>query len=210
MSPLMSILKKKFRTVSLDLPGFGSSDAPGKEWGTKDYAGIVRDFLLQKTNHPVIFFGHSFGGALGIYLAASYPELISSLILAAPSFRRIPKQKNAVTAIFKNLPLPETVKLFIRKIFYKVFFPRSDILAYPHMEETYRKIITEDLTPFLSRIDKQTLILWGDRDRDTPPDNAMLLKNSVNKSKLVMFPGYTHNFPLTHPDNVVREIERFL
>lgn len=203
-------LKDRYTVYTIDLPGFGSSDQPGKEWGIEQYAEIVLSFIHAYIGGPVYYFGHSFGGALGIYIAATKPEIISKLILAAPSFHRLPQKPNSLTAIANRMPLPHIGKLMFRKILYKLFFPRSDILNYPHLEHNYRTIVAKDLTPALPAVKVPTLILWGDKDRDTPVADAFLLEEGIEGAKLVIFPGVSHNFPLRQPDLVARYTIEFL
>lgn len=208
LSQLSSCLCTKYRVISLDLPGFGASDHPEKNWGVEEYAGVVREFIRKTAAGPVIYFGHSFGGALGIYLAASHPELIAKLVLAAPSFHRSSVHRKQ--SPLERLPGPRFMKLIIRKLYYKLFYPRSDILAYPHLEENYRRIVATDLTPLISRVRQPALILWGELDRDTPVADARLLHRKLAGSTLVIYPRATHNVPLKNAEEVCREMEKFI
>ena len=119
---LQESLSKDRLTYSIDLPGFGRSDLPAKTWGVEEYAAHVVAFIKKMKLESVIYLGHSFGGALGIYIAANYPDLIDKLILCAPSFKRSQK--------YCKLSKYEEFKFFVynipgitllRKIFYKVF-----------------------------------------------------------------------------------------
>ena len=89
-----------------DLPGFGKSDEPRKNWELDDFVEFV-DKFIKKTNRKggfelvkdllkrfdstkaaqteekvkPILIGHSFGGRIAIKYAAKYPEKINRLIL---------------------------------------------------------------------------------------------------------------------------------
>lgn len=207
---LARLLSRRNLVLTIDLPGFGSSDRPESTWGIKEYASLLAGFINQQTQKPVVYFGHSFGGALGIYLAANQPGIVSKLIVAGASFHRPSLPKKNPSSFASRLPLPGLSKLLLRRTFYKLFYPHSDILNYPQLECNYRRIVAEDLTHLLSHIRQPTLILWGDRDRDTPVEDARLLAEKIAGSKLVIFSDVSHNLPLKHADRVYSEMEQFL
>jgi N-formylmaleamate deformylase len=73
------------RVITLDNRGRGLSDrGPGLSYGLDDYAadtaGLIETLGLSK---PIVL-GHSLGARIGIRLAARYPHLVGSLLLADP------------------------------------------------------------------------------------------------------------------------------
>src|SRR3989338_7668915 len=85
---LYQIASQNYRAIIIDLPGFGKSDNPDPDWGVAEYAKFLVEFIDRLNLKPVIFFGHSFGGALGIYIASNYPNYIKRLILCGASYKR--------------------------------------------------------------------------------------------------------------------------
>src|SRR3989344_2485949 len=74
-------LKKHFTLWLIDLPGFGRSENPKKDFSIEDYGDIIAEFIKRnKLNKPVLL-GHSVGGRIGIVLASKHSELLSKLIL---------------------------------------------------------------------------------------------------------------------------------
>jgi len=75
---------RSHRVVAPDLPGFGQSDAPEREYGiatfADDVAGLCHELDLQE---PVIV-GHSMAGAVVLEVAAAHPELASAIVLLDP------------------------------------------------------------------------------------------------------------------------------
>lgn len=203
LESLAALASAKYQTVTLDLPGFGQSDLPGHDWGVNKYAQSVIRLITKLKLNDVIYFGHSFGGSLGIYIAANYPGLIKKLILCDSSFKREVKT-SPIARFFRKLP--SKLKLF----FYRVFFPNSDLYKFPHLETNFRKIIVNDLSGYLSKINIPTLILWGEGDRQTPVDAAYELKNKIKNSILKTFPGIGHNLPLMNPELVYKELIKFI
>jgi pimeloyl-ACP methyl ester carboxylesterase len=220
MNALFHLLKEEDECVMLDLPGFGHSDNPDPDWGIREYAGLVVDFIKNLGLKKVILFGHSFGGAISIYISANYPSLVDKLILSAPSYRRENPsgQSNAKTfwERVKNLtkhPLYEKLKprlKKVRKLFYKIFYPGSEVLRFPQLEPNFRKIVTQDLSNLLPKIKQRTLILWGDTDTFVPLSHSYILKARIKNSKLKVYNGIGHGLPKFKPEWVYMEIRKFI
>ncbi len=74
-------LSRSFRVHAIDLPGHGDSDKPNIPYLPEDVVHFVARFARALRLDRASIIGNSIGGALGIMLANSYPELVSSLIL---------------------------------------------------------------------------------------------------------------------------------
>jgi pimeloyl-ACP methyl ester carboxylesterase len=57
--------------VALDLPGYGVAPEPPEPWSTLEYAEWVAPVLDELGNGPIVVVGHSFGGRVGVQLAAA-------------------------------------------------------------------------------------------------------------------------------------------
>lgn len=217
---LYNLLKANNQCVMLDLPGFGHSDNPDPDWGIGEYAELVVGFIKKLGLKKIILFGHSFGGAISIYISANYPYLVSKLILSAPSFKRerLGKQLKPETILgrIKNLtknPFYEKLKprlIIIRKLLYRIFYPGSEVLKYPHLESNFKKIVTQDLSNLLPRIKQRTLIMWGDTDTFVPLSHSYILKARIKNSKLKVYNGIGHGLPKFKPEWVYMEIKKFI
>ncbi|OGK09812.1 hypothetical protein A2767_03510 [Candidatus Roizmanbacteria bacterium RIFCSPHIGHO2_01_FULL_35_10] len=204
LESLTESLSKKYKTISVDLPGFGQSDNPDPNWGVEEYAKLLIKIIDNFKLKPVVYFGHSFGGALGIYLAAKYPTCIKKLILSGASYKRNKPSSTILSQLFKRLPP------VIKKIIYKILYPQSELFEIPSLEANFRKIVTQDLTPVLESIRIPTLILWGEDDIQTPVEQAKELHEKIKNSKLKIFPEIGHNLPLKYPELVYSAINKFL
>lgn len=192
-----------YETIVLDLPGFGKSDLPDSSWGVEEYTSLINQFCLKLGIEKITYFGHSFGGSLGIYLASSNSSLIGKLILCNSAFKRTSSHQSSFS-LMKRLPMS------VKKFLYRIFFPNSDSMKYPHLETNFRKIITQDLSHLLAKIKIPTLILWGSVDKDTPVPMAHELHEKIEGSTLKIFEGVTHGLPLKYPELVYKEMAKFI
>ncbi|MBI2051683.1 alpha/beta hydrolase [Candidatus Roizmanbacteria bacterium] len=204
LKTLADLASKKYQTILLDLPGFGKSDPPNPEWGIGGYAKVVAEFLKKLNLTKINYFGHSFGGTIGIYLAAKHPELFDALVISAAPFKRNKKVIRSFRSIRAFTPN------WMRLLFYRVFFPDSDLPKFPHLEKNFRRIVRQNLRSSAKKISIPTLILWGEDDTYVPVTFATDLNKLIKNSRLKIFPGVRHGLPLYHPELVYGEIEKFL
>ena len=213
LKEVSSFFEPSSDVILLDLPGFGESELPDPGWGSYDYAHLVVLFLKQLGINNIVYFGHSFGGSLGIIISALHPFLISKLILCNSAYKRTDKKSNTASSFkrfFYSIPVLNSFGPFIRKIGYHLFFRNSDLCKFPKLESNFKKIMTEDLTPLLKKIKTKTLILWGEEDRQTPVPLAHELKEKIINSKLHIFPNQKHNLPLSNPLLITHVIKEFI
>lgn len=195
-------LKKHFTLWLIDLPGFGRSENPKKSFFVSDYAEIVKEFIKkQKLKQPNLL-GHSLGGRISIKLASKNPEIINKLILEDAAGIQ-PKQDPIKYLIY---PLAKIVKVIIPNIFnlrerlrkaaYKKL--ESDYVNAGSLKETLSNILKEDQSGELSKIENETLIIWGENDtlKETSTQNARFMYKKIKRSKLELIKNATH-FPHT-------------
>ena len=76
-------MRKKFRIVSIDRPGFGYSDF-GKALHLQEQCNIILPVLQSlKNEHPLFLVGHSMGGPVVVKLAADAPALFKTVVIVA-------------------------------------------------------------------------------------------------------------------------------
>ncbi len=87
MSGLAALLKSQFQVTTVDFPGFGDSARPRLDYAPPLYRQFLADFVRDIYPSPVtiIAAGHAAGYALN--LAATVPNSVSELVLAAPTWR---------------------------------------------------------------------------------------------------------------------------
>ena len=204
----------KYQTLIFDLPGFGASENPGSNWGVEEYADLVVELFNELKISRPIYFGHSFGGNLGIWISSKKLIPLKALILCASSFKRTGKVSKPAVVMNKTvstyLPFLSDIVGKIKPLMYKIFFRNSDLAKYPHLESNFRKIITQDLTSLIAAIQSPTLILWGERDTYTPVALADELEENISGARKVIFPYKSHNLPIRYSDDVWKEMKSWL
>lgn len=209
LQPIATKLSKYYRTICLDLPGFGESNNPEPNWGVKEYSIYIDEFMQALRLNDVIYVGHSFGGTIGIFLAAHYPQVISSLVLCSSAFQRSGKV-SPLTGLKKLLPKAIQENSTIMRGIYRLLFPNSDGWKYAHLQKNFNIILNQDFTHELSQIRCPTLILWGALDTQTPVSMAHIAHHVIKNSKLKIFAAARHSLPLRYPQAVTHEIRQFL
>ncbi|MEU5874908.1 alpha/beta fold hydrolase [Glycomyces sp. NPDC047369] len=81
---LADALSDRLRTDAVDLPGFGHS-APAPRATIPLLAQDVAAWISESGRGPVHLAGHSLGGAVAVYLAATRPNLVRTLTLVSPA-----------------------------------------------------------------------------------------------------------------------------
>lgn len=78
-------LKEDYRTIAIDLPGYGHSSRNKTDYSLKNYAEMLKEFVEKKDLKNVILVGHSMGGQVAMHTVLQYPEAFKKLILIAPA-----------------------------------------------------------------------------------------------------------------------------
>jgi pimeloyl-ACP methyl ester carboxylesterase len=87
MRPLQERLGAKFRTVSVDWPGFGDQARPRQDWQPKIYSDFL-SYLIGTALpplHAVIAAGHA--ATFALLHACAHPGSFNKLVLIAPTWR---------------------------------------------------------------------------------------------------------------------------
>ena len=216
-SYLINQLQENFTIYIIDYPGFGHSPFPNNDLTIYDYANIIREFMSNKKITNPIIIAHSFGGRIATLLSGYYKEEIDKLILIdVAGIKRRKKIKTYIKEkIYKLLKqikkiLPPKIKEKYHKKLLQLFASPDYKSLPPTMSKTFQNIIKEDLRYFLSHINPETLILWGEKDKDTPLKDGKLINKKIKNSALIIYPKGTHYSYLEFPELTYKIIKSFL
>lgn len=216
LANLRKELAKTYRVITPDLPGFGASDTPKSAWSLDDYAGFCQDLLAKldiKSLAAVI--GHSNGGAIAIRGVSSGQLRASKLVLlASAGIRGEYRKRNLALRYaaksgkqFSKL-LPKSSQQKLRAKVYKTI--GSDMLVAENLQETFRKIINDDVRADAARISQPTLLVYGERDEQTPPRYGETFHELIKNSRLEIVSGAGHFVHLDASTKVAGLVKGFL
>ena len=205
-----AIAQKGFKVIVPDLPGFGKSDSLTTAWNMNNYTNWLEGFVKELNLTEFYLMGHSFGGALACKVAIKHPQDVKKLFLAASaSVRKRTTKKKAfrnIAKLVKKLSFLPFYDLF-RKAFYKFIIRKSD---YPYvdglMKETFTNVISEDLSQFTGFIRTPTVIIWGDKDKSTPVEDAYFMNEKIRNSKLVIIKDAGHALNKECPEVLAEKV----
>ena len=84
---LLNSTSRHFRSVVVDLPGYGASEQGELEPGMKNYADVLTAFINQQAYTGVVLVGHSMGGQIALTMAQQKGDKpwLKGVFLLAPA-----------------------------------------------------------------------------------------------------------------------------
>lgn len=195
---IISLLKDKYKIYIIDYPGFGNSPNPNKELNIYDYSSLIYNFIKDNNiNNPIII-AHSFGGRISSILIGKYKLKVKKLILFdVAGIKRINIKLFLKIKSYKLLKLltyllPSCIQIKVRDKLFKRF-SSTDYKDIPNsMKKTFQNIIKEDLSKYYKNISTDTLIIWGDKDNDTPLKDGKYLNRIIKNSEIIIYKNSNH------------------
>jgi pimeloyl-ACP methyl ester carboxylesterase len=209
-SPVLRMLTPAFTVVAPDMPGFGATPDPPAAWAVQDYADWTLALLDRLQLASVDVIAHSFGGRVAVKIAANHPRLIRRLVLTGSA----------------GLP-SRTVKARLGRwagrtiraagpAAQRVLRPLAESLASDDyraargtVRESFRRVVAEDLSEDMRKVACPTLLVWGDKDDQTPISDAHEAKGLIAGSRLEVLPAGHYVF-VDRPIDFGRLVTEFL
>ncbi len=233
-------LRKHYRCIALDLPGYGKSGKEGIAPGMESYANTVFGLMDALKLKQAVLAGHSMGGQIAITAALQEPKRVKKLILAAPAgfetFTEQQKQlfKATVTPESIQKTTPEQAAANIKVNFHKMpadaQFMVDDRLKMATSEQfgkysaavagSVAAMVDEPVYEQLPQVQVPTLILFGEQDALIPNRylNPGLTTKAVAESghsripnsQLVLVPEAGHFLQFEQPAAFNKAVRNFL
>lgn len=207
MKPLANNLVGDFSFLFIDFPPFGKSNEPKEPWQLTDYVNLTQKLVektcLENNFDSISVVSHSFGGRVSLVLATKIK--VKSLVLIASAGL---KPKFSPKVKFNVLKYKILKKFGSEKA--KTMGSSDYKRLSPIMKQTFNKIIKEDLKPYCKKISSKTLIIFGDKDRQTPLYMGKRMNRLIKNSKLVILENADHFAYLKHLNFVSNLISNFL
>lgn len=193
--PLVQSFETRARHILLDLPGFGTAPAPPLHWGTADYAALIGAFLDTVPGRK-LWVGHSFGCRIGVRVAAQHPERLAGLVLiAAPGLKRtLPLRIRIARTLRMRLfkTLKAMGRLGVGSEWLAQRLGSADYKAAGALRPVLVRTVNEDLSAPARQVSCPTLLIYGARDDQTPPEIGQRLAALIPCGRLEVLPGLDH------------------
>jgi 2-hydroxy-6-oxonona-2,4-dienedioate hydrolase len=214
----LPVFAAKFRTLILDLPGYGGS-APAEGNPMASAADAVVAFMDALSIERAHIVGNSFGGLVGALVAANHPARVERFItiggIGFGIFGPFPGEGINLLTEFAEDPTRERLAAWLRSMVYDASLITPELLEERYAQATEpvtlattRKLYSREgikaLTAaatgpeavqsfaHLARIRAPTLIAWGRDDRVSTLDRALLPMRLIPNCEMHIFPHCGH------------------
>jgi len=200
LGSILAGLRDKVELVAPDLPGHGQSDMVPTAWGNADYARLVVRLADQLGIDRFALVGHSRGAAISLVISTEPDsrDRVERMVFTGaagikPRRRATYYGKVGMAKVGKaaaavggapGRKLQQTIRGKVAS---------ADWLAVPEaLRGTLSNVLAEDLSDRLPRVSAPTLLMWGDRDEDTPMWMAEKMEREIPGAGLVVLRGGGH------------------
>ena len=180
MKPVADRITGNHRFMIIDFPGHGESSRPPEPWGVPEYSECLLRFLRET----------------GFYAARKRSAQYTRLKHIAAAAGRIP----FLRGISRNM------EEALRRKYGSKDYNSLDA----EMRKTFVRIVSQDLTDLYGSFRSGTLLLWGDRDTETPLWMGREMEKRIPDSALIILEGGTHFAYLEQVDRFCAIASEFL
>lgn len=219
------VFAESFRVARYDVRGYGQSQMPKLPYSDAQDLAELLGFLGI---HKAVVLGLSMGSAIALDFTLRYPDMVETLLLAAPTIggykMTSAEMRQRWQALIAAVQANDRARLFDLWA-NDPMMPHEE--EYPAAHQRYRELLSEysfvhsfspglqqPLVPAaverLAEVQVPTLIVVGDRDSEEVLTQAELLATSIATSRKVVVPGARHMLNMEQPEEFNRIVLEFL
>jgi pimeloyl-ACP methyl ester carboxylesterase len=216
-----------FRCIAVDLRGMGQSDAPDLGYSMPIYAADLAALLDVLGVDDVVLCGLSMGGYVALEFLRQWRARVRGLVLMdsradadAPEVRRA---RDAAAATARERGAGAIADAMLPKMLAPATLSRR-----PDVAERVRALMSstpvagivgalaamrdrEESVSLLSTLaGVPTLVVVGEADILTPPDQARAMAEAIPGGRLALIPGAGHLPPMEQPEATTASLREFL
>ena len=220
--PQIEHLKRYYRVITPDLPGFGKSKKIKSHNNINSMAKTVLNCLKEKQIEKFYLLGHSMGGMIVQEMAKLAGEKIIKLICYGTGpIGNIPGRFETIDESREKLK-KNGLEITAQRIA-KTWFVEEDKAKYFYLCNEAGKDTTIEAADNaliamktwsglknLKNIKNFTMIIWGDQDKAYNFDQVDTLNRNITNSDINIFKGCSHNAHLEMPNEFNKCIINFL
>ena len=233
--PWVVRLGKKYRLITLDMPGHGlTGPDPGRDYHYARFVEVVDAVARRIGVDRFAIGGNSMGGGIAWHYALVHPQKVSALILInAAGVPEWQSTKNPIgfqiarTPVIRDLAKYITPRSIIASSLDTSVANKSvvtdaaidrywNLLRYPGNRQATldRFALVHNVEPAtavaMARIKVPTLVMWGQEDGLIPVSSARWFADKIAGARLVVYPGIGHIPMEESPDRSARDLDAFL
>jgi 3-oxoadipate enol-lactonase len=215
------------RVIAPDLRGFGESDVTEGKVTMEQHADDLA-VLLDELNvdEPVVLCGLSMGGYIAWQFQQKYPNRLRALILCdtraiADTPDGVENRRRLAKMVIEN-GSAAVASVMLPNLFSPATADR-DQSAIDELRQTIEATspqgiaaaslgmaVRPDVTPFLPNIETPSLLIVGEDDGISPPEEMRSIATAMPDARLEVIPEAGHMSPLENPESVNTAIREFL
>ncbi len=225
----LAAFRDDYRCIRFDQRGVGHSDKPGAGYTIAQMAEDTVALIQALQAEGCILFGNSLGGLIALECALRHPDLVRILILCATPAgpQGIPAPPAIQMRLFQIAMLPvDQAAAALLSVLFATDYPQRhpDVLARAIRKRTdpalaapllattgpMQSALTYDPLERMRALPIPTLILHGQADALTPPDNARVLFEHLADAALIIVERAGHAAVLEQAEAVTRAVRGFV
>lgn len=177
-----------FECFSFDMPGFGKNTFMPYPYALDDYVAFVKEYMDKNRIVRPHVVAHSFGARVAVKAAAQDKTLFSSLVLTGAAGM---KPRRTLAYRVKKLRFRVLKRFVPRERLEKYYSPDYRMLG-DVMRQSFVKIVGEHLESCAARVKNPTLLVYGEKDRETPLYMAKRYNKLIADSRLIIIKDVGH------------------
>ncbi|MEK7412966.1 MAG: alpha/beta hydrolase [Planctomycetota bacterium] len=221
-APVVSHLARSFDVIAIDLPGFGRDTAQTAPDRIEDFARVVIDTVDGLKLGRFHMIGHSMGGMIAQQIALECGSRLMRLVLyGTAGSGRLPLRFESIAVTIARMRTEgvRTVGRGIVRSWFTAgematgFAPCAADVCDVTLDTAVAALTAIDRWDLRSSLDKLTmpcLVIGGDADRSTPPEELLGLYRSLPRAELCVLPHRAHAAHLESVDLFNSVVGQFL
>lgn len=229
---ITTLLKKDFRIIRVDLPGFGMSDLPADAGEgpalVKTYKDFMKFFVDSLHIDSMYVVGNSLGGWMTWEMALADTQRVKKIVLLNSAGYEMDKIAN-------DLMPPSRIKVtkFIAKRGMPLFISKRGVQRCWHDPSKKKESSVIEANHFMNRegsidnflklaesgqrpdtlliknIQCPALVIWGDDDKIIPYSHADKFKRDIPNNETIVYKNCGHVPQIEMPDQTAADMRKF-
>ena len=201
----INFFSRFMRVVAVDMQGFGKSEEMKTPYSLDDYVLEIERVLDFIGEEKVDILAHSFGARVAIKLANKDKRIDKIVFTGAAGL----KPRRGLKYLLRKASF-FILKRFVKREKLQFLYSADYRNLSPVMKKSFQKIVSEHLDLEVEKLQNKCLLIFGKRDRQTPPYMARKMSKKIKKSRLIFMQESGHFCFVENPTQFNGETFRFL